>query len=254
MGKDLLVSLPSRGSPEKLQESVDMLYATCHSITNFDIQIIIDIDHKALYDNVIKSIKQKRDNVFVSYIHHQKDSWLNLIRAQNEIMQSGKYYFFMFLSDDLRGLTQKWDKAIVDKKKYYKDDLFCLYSQTVIWGRSPEISKSCYTEKDIDAMGYYEHTPVWTKEFGKYLYFMFKKPYNFKYGREVILAELLKQLAKLGYKRNVGSNFNYDTLVCDKLSNESFFPEYIKMQKNKFLLLKGIAYLMKEQIENGIKS
>ena len=249
--KDLLVSLPSRGSPERLHEAIDMIFSTCSDKKNFDVQIIIDTDQRNLYSDSIKDIKKKHTNIIVSCIIHQHDSWLNMTRAQHALMKSEEYYFFMFLTDDMKGLTKDWDKEIISKKNFYEDGLFCLYSQTNIWNRSPEISKECYVGEKIDVIGYYEHTPIWTKEFGKYFYFLFEEPYNFAYGREMVLAEMLKQLAILGHKRNVSSDFNYDSIVCGKLKNEGFFPEYIEMQNNDFLLIKGIVGLMKRKIKNG---
>lgn len=248
--KNLLVSIPSRDGPERLEASVKMLHDTCNNGDNFNVQIIIDIDQKVLYEDCIKGIKKTHPQTIISYTLHQEDNWLNIVKAQHGIMKSGEYYFIMIMSDDLKGLTKDWDKEIVSKKEFYESDLFCLYSQSELWGRNPEVSKNCYVDKDIITCC--EHMPIWTHEFGKYFYFLFEEPYNIRYGRELILAEIIKQLAVLGHKRNVSTNYNWETVVCNKLNSRKFFPEYMEMQKNDFSLIKGIAHLMKERIEKEV--
>ena len=213
--KDLLVSLPSYNrseevivegrsvnkdfGPNKLERTIKMIFNTCHSKDNFDLQIIINEEQKEIYEY----LKQKYPNLIWEYIE-KGIAWENIIKAQNTQMQKG-YYFFVFFSDDMYGLKPEWDKHILDKKHYFKDDLFVLYTKCIWSGRCPGIFERAY--KDECIMTKHESFPIWTYKWGELTYHLFDqfkleiirtkkegplKAYN-------ILFENAKQLKKICY-------------------------------------------------------
>ncbi|MCH7568466.1 MAG: hypothetical protein IIA87_03510 [Nanoarchaeota archaeon] len=235
--KDLLVSIPTLDSPlqidikhklkgpERLDRTLKMLYDQCKSKNNFNVQVIIN-DHQI---EIYKKITDKW-NIRPTIIKFDQ-SWKNLIKAQNDEMKKGDYYFFVFFPDDMYGLSKNWDTQIISKKKYFKDDLFVLFSKYDNWGRKPSKLDDCYLSPS-DAFDSFEQNPVWTYKFGEFIYELFEE-YDHDKGREMLIAIILHLLNKKGYNRHVESDLNYIELVCLQNKGGKDFPKIKKLIKNK---------------------
>ena len=142
--KNLLVSIASRckegkpDGPDKLRKTIEMLYSTCTKKSNFDIQVIICSDQFKAYLPVLNDYPECLWAV-TKYI---EDSWMNIIKAQDR--QRQEYYFFLFFPDDLIGLKKDWDTHIINKRGYFKDNCFVLYTVSNYSNRKQEVFKSCY--------------------------------------------------------------------------------------------------------------
>ncbi len=212
---DILVSILTRDGVDRLDRSLNMFYGTCANSNNFDFQFIIDTDQIDLY----KRVTDKYPNAHKTYVEHLDNSWLNIINAQFDFMRNHDYYFIWSVGDDLFGLQKNWDASIIAKKKSFKDDLFVLYTLSTLWGRNQEDFKMCYS--GIKGSLYYESEPIVTKKFFEFLADLFKEPTKYVWGRECMIAELIRILyTKYGENRHVGSDVNYIDMTCNYTFNK----------------------------------
>lgn len=217
--KDLLISVASRTKheeehgPVKLRKTLEMLYSTCADKNNFDIQVVICSDQLKEYQPVLNDYPECLWAI-TTYI---EDSWMNIIKAQNKAMKRG-YYFFCFFPDDLINLQKDWDKHIVSKKGYFKDDCFVLYTASEYAGRKQDIFKSCY--KDISVLGTHESNPVWTYKFGQFMEPLFIEPTKYVACREIIIAQVINLLCVKGIDRHVACEMDYQGCVDDTTASK----------------------------------
>ena len=256
--KKILISVPSRDKPEGLKRVIDMVYDTAKSKKNFDLQIIIDSDQVEDY----KFLEEYKD-LIIEVIEPNKESWLNIITAQNNQMKKG-YYFFSFWSDDLKGLEKYWDEEMLKCYKAFPDDLFVCYTEYRDWGRSSEIHERCYTNADAKGISaqntflnqcdsHHEPNPIVTYKWMEFLYPFFEGEKPFKYGREHLTSQLLRLLKIHGYHRHVRCGLKYATIICDNFDTPKKFEQYFELTKQ---LAKGrceVLFLLIGEIENYIK-
>lgn len=264
---NLLVSIATRDRPDGLSRTLKMLYQTCQSRNNFDIQVIIDNDQIEMYKDVIK---QHPEYVWWTFTEHNPSSWLNLFNAQHKLMRETNYYFFFGLTDDMYGLSKDWDKAILDKKKAFDDDLFVLYTQSHLWGRFPYIHSLCYTWdpwSEIDSEIYrrevkptyadtitlfHESFPVWTKKFGEFIFPLFDKTSKLVWGRELMIAGIIRFLyEEHGENRNVPCEVDYET-ADNNYSYHDKIQCWYDLQDRGYDDLKVVATRMKEYIDKKV--
>ncbi len=255
--KDLLISIASlhveddRGrlsGPERLDKTIMMIYDTCESKDNFDIQVIINEHQYPMYEPILK----KWDIKPTIIIFYPDSSWEQLIKAQNDLMKQGQYYFFSFFPDDMYGLSKDWDKNITDKKHFFKDDLFVLYSNYVEWGRDQNKFLKCYDNPD-EAFKIFEQSPVWTYKFGEFMYKLFEEPYKYNKGREILLAIILHLLNEVGHNRHINGEWKYESMDCDVNKSDSNFPQIQNLIKQDCNDLRQIIKDMEDYI-NEFKS
>lgn len=238
MKKDLCVMIASRNRAQQLEKTINELYSTCSSINNFDIVCFIDNDQIELYLPVIK----KYPKVIWNFPPHLNQSWFNITNAQNKIAINSDYYFYWVFTDDFGGLSKNWDESILEKKEYYKDNLFVLYTKSKIWSRNNILFDSCYslnTLKEIDPyktinspgdysqwtlfdviLHFNEMLPVFTKKWMEMTSSIFTTG-NYSSGRELITACLIQQLfIKHNIHRHVECSVEYTLGSCDLNSNK----------------------------------
>ena len=122
---DLLLWLPTRNSPGKLDRTLNMLYSTCNSSLSFDVQVIVDSDQEELYQQVKN--KYVDNNIIWSYPDHLKNDFWNIIQAEFDFLENNDYYFAWMITDDFFKLSHGWDKEIIEKMGFFKDDLFTIH-------------------------------------------------------------------------------------------------------------------------------
>lgn len=257
--KDILISIASRHedkktksqdnltNPEMLDRTFKMLYDTCASKDNFDIQVIICDDQVDMYEPVLKKWKIKP--TIIPY----NESWLNLFRAQHKQMKKG-YYFFMFVPDDMSGLNKSWDAHILAKKKVFDDDLFVLFTQYAGWGRITDIFRKSYPDV-ANCSKMFEQQPIWTYKFGEFIYHLFEFPFNYTKSREIIIPLILHFLNKgdSKYNRHVECDLNYESLLCTQNMTLKEFPDFLRLEKDNYNDIKSIVRHIKEYIKNPDK-
>ena len=238
--KDILISIATRHDDRTFK----MLYDTCNSKDNFDVQVIICDDQVDMYEPILTKWKIKP--VVIPY----GESWLNLFREQHKQMKNG-YYFFMFVPDDMYGLNKDWDLHILKKKKHFKDDLFVLFTQYTGWKRQKDIFKEPYLNIN-NCSQRFEQQPIWTYKFGEFFYHLFEFPFNYSKSREIIIPLILHFLNKDNPKQNrhIECDLDYERLLCTQNMTLKEFPDYIKLEKADFDDIKPIVRRMKEYIES----
>jgi hypothetical protein len=205
--KDIAILLQSRNRPTEFKNIVSMLYETCSSEDNFDIVAFIDDDQIYMYDY----IKDIYPNIIWIYPEHQSNSWYNLITSQHSFVKENDYYFIWTLIDDFWGLSKDWDTAIINKKYYFKDDIFTMHqSKDSYHGRFQWIFNNSYIIDNMnDGVSIYAHCellPIHTKKWIELISPVFKNG-NYTSQQELISASLILLLKKI---------FNINRLVkCD---------------------------------------
>ncbi len=238
--KDLLVSIPSRSRLTQLYDMVRQLYDTCASLDNFDLQIVIDEDQQNLYKPIFFDYPDIIETV-VPYAGH----WQNIFIAQHEqILREGQYFLWV-LPDDMRGLTKDWDTAILDQGKVFDDDLFSLYTESILWGRTREVHECCY----VTCIDSHEPNPVYTRKWIEFIAPLFKPPSKYVVYRELISAALLMLLYR-DYKinRNVCARLGYTNITnnCHSARYSGFWND---LKATDYEELKPIVKAMKEYID-----
>jgi len=205
--KDIAILLQSRNRPTEFKNIVSMLYKTCSSEDNFDIVAFIDDDQVYMYDH----IKDIYPNVIWIHPKHQSNSWYNLITSQHNFVKENDYYFIWTLIDDFWGLSKDWDTAIINKKHYFKDDIFTMHqSKDGCHGRFQWIFNNSYIVDNMDdGVSIYAHCellPIHTKKWIELMSPVFKNG-NYTSQQELMSASLILLLKK---------RFNINRLVkCD---------------------------------------
>lgn len=222
MNKDIVVFLPSRSNPSGCNTVIQSLYDTCESEESFDIVCIVDHDQIDLYDNVIS----KHPRVIWKHPEHKEKSFVNLNEVHFNFIESTDYYFNWWIVDDMYGLNNGWDRAIVDKKNTFKDGFFTLYTNNPM-GRnlnalSSQFRKACHwidgDKKPMvtDAVDliyhYHEMLPICTKNWRLSI----KKFFDDHDGGDHVflnasLAHILS--VEFGYSRLIEVDFYYDGLI-----------------------------------------
>ena len=205
--KDIAILLQSRSRPDKFKNIVDMLYNTCSSKNNFDIIAFIDEDQKEMYYDIANIYPE------IIWIHplHQSNSWYNLVMAQYDFVRNNNYYFIWTLIDDFWGLSNNWDTAMLDKKHYFKDDIFTMHqSKDGCHGRFQWIFNNSYIMDNmsdgISLLSHCELLPIHTKKWVELMSPIFTGN-NYTSQQELITASLILLLKK---------RFNINRLVkCD---------------------------------------
>jgi hypothetical protein len=241
---DLLLSFLTRSGADRLDRSLKMFLDTCNNVNNFDIQFIIDTDQIELY----KRITDRYPNAHKTYVEHIDNSWLNIINGQLNFMKEHDYYFIWSVADDVFALENNWDTAIISKKKSFQDDLFILYTRSYLWGRSQSDLKTCYSGKD--GTTYYESMPISTKKFCEFLSDIFKEPTKYIWGRECMIAELIRILyMKYGENRHVSCDAFYGDMT-DNRSCEKMWFCWDELVKRNYDDLYIVAEKMKDYIDS----
>lgn len=205
--KDIAILLQSRSRPHNFVKVVNMLYNTCSSKNNFDIIAFVDKDQKEMYSNIANTYP---DIIWI-YPIHQPNSWYNLITSQHDFVKNNNYYFIWTLIDDFWGLSNNWDIAILNKKHYFKDDIFTMHqSKDGCHGRFQWIFDHSYIVDNMsDGMSLLCHCellPIHTKKWVEIISPIFTKN-NYTSQQELITASLILLLKR---------RFNINRLVkCD---------------------------------------
>lgn len=223
--------IASRNRATQLDNIINELYSTCSSVNNFDIFGIIDNDQIELYLPVIK----KYPKVIWNFPPHLNKSWFNITNSQNKNSINSNYYFYWVLTDDFGGLNKNWDEYILEKKGYYEDNLFVLYTSSKIWSRNNIIFNSSYSLNELKEnfngdyqqwnnfdviLHFNEMLPIFTKKWMEMTSSIFTTG-NYSSSRELITACLIQQLyIKYGINRHVECNVDYTWVGCDLNSNK----------------------------------
>jgi len=220
----ILISIPSRDRPELLQKGLREIYDTASDVKNFAIHGVIDEDQVGLYQPLIAQYP----NILWDFIPHQGGGMRHLYMRAFEKMMSTDHYFLWQVCDDTYGYPKDWDKTILEKKKVFDDDCYCLYTITEIHARNNKVKASCYSinhqracdppgqpVKPTDwAMfhGMGELSPVFAKQWVPFLK-MFYDHSPCPGGNDMVTAALLQQLYMLhGHNRNV--EVKIDNINC----------------------------------------
>jgi hypothetical protein len=240
---DLLVSLFTRNGVDRLDRSLKMFYGTCNNANNFDFQFIIDTDQIEFY----KSVTDRYPDAHKTYIEHLENSWLNIINAQFNFMKEHDYYFIWSVGDDFFGLQKDWDLMILSKKKIFQDDLFSIYTLFDLWGRNQNDFKICYSG-EIGSV-YYEPMPIITKKFSEFLSVLFQESTKYVWGRECMIAEIIKILyEKYNENRHVKCDVFYTDMTCNHTFDKMIYC-WEDLAKRNFDDLYVIAEKMKKYID-----
>ncbi len=253
---DLLVSIPSRSRPQQLDRTLKMLADTCVSLENFDVQVIIDKDQKDYY---IPDIP-KGMNVRFFYPDYAGGHWGNIYTIQHGSFLDGKWYFQWCPPDDMYGLSEKWDTAILDKRGLF-DGLYMLYTDGAKnWGRTLEAHSTCYTgirthpSFPQDLVDSHEPNPIWTREWLAKCSSLFLPGTKYVVFRELIFAAILRLLAiEHNEYRNAHCDIKYTYIVND-LNSVKYAQAWFDLQKREYDELRPVAQLMKAYIDSKKES
>jgi hypothetical protein len=220
MNKDLIVIIQSRSRPNGLHDLIKDLYSKCNSLDNFDILCIIDDDEVDLY----KSVKETFIEVKWDIIPHIENSWYPILKSQYDFISKNNYYFNWVLVDDIINISENWDLEIISKKDIHKDNIFALFTRTNMWGREPEIHRTCYDAHPDDKSNgnsiiqHNEMVPILTKDWVLLTWDIFKEG-DFSSSRELITCSLLYKLKKIyNVSRFIETNITY--LLINNLDTE----------------------------------
>ena len=215
--KDIAILLQSRDRPNDFEKVVNMLYDTCSSKTNFDIIAFIDEDQKEIYDY----IKFLHPDITWIYPEHLPGSWYNLVKAQHNFVKNNNYYFAWILTDDFWGLSKDWDIDILNKKHYFKDDVFTMHqSKDKCHGRFQWIFENSYIVDDMDdsvsILAHCELLPIHTKKWLELMSPVFEED-NYTSQQELIAASLVLLLKRrFNMNRIVKCDLSWDNLQDSK--------------------------------------
>mgnify|MGYP003122136087 CR=1 FL=1 len=217
--KDLVVFLPSRDSPQKCHDTIQMLYGTCDSNDNFDIVCIVDADQKKMYSELINEF----DEIIWIHPEHENNSFNNIMDIHFKFIEAHDYYFNWWISDDFWGLKKSWDTAILSKKNIFRDGLYTLYTNNPMgrnlnalssqfrkaWHWFDGDKKPMVTDPVDLIYHYHEMLPVCTKKWR----LLMKSFYdNGAGGDHIFFNAALAHILSLdhGYSRSVEVDFFYD--------------------------------------------
>ena len=244
---DILLIIPSRGNPDGLEKMFHQLVDTCYNRNNFDILFIIDNDQKHLYEEIIKNCSPDS----VVYIEHLDDNWSNIQHAGNKVFESKDYYFACRMVDDIYGISNGWDEAIVERKHFYKDDIFILYNTSTVFGRNGLYHENCYYIKGkCLVVTHGESVLVYTKKIYEFINPLFEDPNKFKGLKEYVYSTMIFLLYKIyNEKRNIKSNFSFND-ACNNYNSIRIFNEiWPNIEADDFKDLKDVAKKIKEYID-----
>lgn len=141
MFKDIVVFLPSRNEPEKLDKSLEMLINTSNSSENYDICCIIDNDQINMYGPVVA----KYNNVKFEVLEHNSKNYSNIMDFHFNFIENTDYYFNWWVTDDFYGLQRDWDQKIISKKDIFADGYYTLYTNNLM-SRNINAMSNCFTK------------------------------------------------------------------------------------------------------------
>ena len=222
MSKDLMVFLPSRDNPEKLDKTIEMLFDTCHDHSNFDLFCAIDRDQMEMYQDTMT--KHKR--VLFQILEHNSKNYSNIMSFHYQLVKNTDYYFNWWVTDDFFGLKPEWDQKIVDKKNIFSDKYYTLFTNNLM-SRNINAMSNQFTRAIEPVNGYekpliknpakliyhyHEMLPICTKEWRLAI----KELDDCLGGTDhVFLNAAMAHLLSLnhGYSRSIEVDFYYEGIV-----------------------------------------
>jgi hypothetical protein len=222
MSKDILVFLPSRDEPNKLDKTINMLFETSYDTVNYDLFCVVDEDQKSLY----KKVMDKYKNVHFEILEHNAKNYSNIMSFHFDLINKTDYYFNWWVTDDFYGLKENWDQKIVDKKNIFFDGYYTLFTNNLM-SRNINALSNNFTKAIGPFLGhkkpvmvspsemiyqYHEMLPICTKNWRLSI----KKIYDCLDGSDHVflnaaLAHLLS--VKHGYSRSIEVDFYYEGIV-----------------------------------------
>jgi hypothetical protein len=222
MSKDILVFLPSRDEPNKLDKTINMLFETSYDTVNYDLFCVVDEDQKSLY----KKVMDKYKNVHFEILEHNAKNYSNIMSFHFDLINKTDYYFNWWVTDDFYGLKENWDQKIVDKKNIFFDGYYTLFTNNLM-SRNINALSNNFTKAIEPFLGhkkpvmaspsemiyqYHEMLPICTKNWRLSI----KKIYDCLDGSDHVflnaaLAHLLS--VKHGYSRSIEVDFYYEGIV-----------------------------------------
>ena len=281
---DLLLWLPTRSSPGKLDRTLSMLYSTCSSPSSFDVQVIIDSDQVELYQQVKN--KYVDNNIIWSHPDHLKNDFWNIIQAEFDFLENNDYYFSWMITDDFFKLSPGWDKEIIKKIGFFKDDLFTIHHRDprrmVKTGHNrrqdifniqyvsskappgfPERRRRWKTgDPDADIIwNYSECLPVSTKKWWMMMRTLYKPNYLTGQSEHLTAALAMILCKEYNHSRLIPADFFWDRLddgentcetgVGDYGSRKALFAKWTKEEDYK--IIRDIAKNMNDIIQKTDK-
>lgn len=279
---DILVCIPTRNSPTKLNKMVHTLFDTCDNKDNFIIQIIIDKDQINLYRDVSLFLGRTfGNNLYWNFVPHLSHSWAEIYKAQYDIISEKDCYFHWPITDDFFGLEKGWDTAILERKKYFDDDIFALYTTSKMGGRCSFAHKMCYTQdppyfeqlkahqkeylksiknrpdfldivKLFDRLDpilrYHDSLIIFTKKFEDFVFpFFYKKGYESWTGLHI--AAVIKFLfSEYGENRNIPCNLYWENATLE-YSHLRVMKSFYELQDRGYDDVKEITKTIKEYVD-----
>lgn len=218
---EIVLSILSRSRPELTAAAIKLMYDGCYDPNNFEIHLVIDSDQIELYAPVLKKYPQ----IKLGVVEHQKGNLRRCFIKQLEMFRETSAYFMLTLADDMTAVVKNWDRMLLSKKGYFKDDMFTLYSNCRECFRSTEVMQLCYCPPqhstfynraidrasgfagldpknnplDADFLMLYEFCelfPVHTYKFAKYVELAYKQSQH-AIGIDIVIASLVQQLYRL---------------------------------------------------------
>lgn len=222
MSKDILVFLPSRDEPNKLDKTINMLFETSYDTVNYDLFCVVDEDQKSLY----KKVMDKHKDVHFEILEHNAKNYSNIMSFHFDLINKTDYYFNWWVTDDFYGLKENWDQKIVDKKNVFFDGYYTLFTNNLMSRNINALSnnftkaiepfdgdkKPVMTNPSEMIYQYHEMLPICTKNWRLSI----KKIYDCLGGSDHVflnaaLAHLLS--VKHGYSRSIEVDFYYEGIV-----------------------------------------
>jgi len=222
---DILLWLPARNNPGKLDKTLSMLYSTCSSPSNFDIQVIIDSDQIELYQQVKN--KYVDNNIIWSHPDHIKNDFWNMIQAEFDFLENNDYYFAWLITDDFSGLSHGWDKEIIKKREYFKDNLFTMHTVGYGYHRRQDVFQAQYVYTNLrnlksnKAIGipegniiwhYSECLPLSTKRWWMMMRSLFKPNYLTAQSEHLTAALAMILSTEYNHNRLIPGGFSWERL------------------------------------------
>lgn len=138
---DLSVYLVSKDRPDKLRATLELVIRAAGTAQNYDFELILDDGQQGLYAEVLRDYPTIR----LHTIPPGKSGMRRCFqKALDVFIDERDSRFFLVLPDDVYGVVDQWTARIGACRDRFKDGVFALYSGSPQWGRTPEISESCY--------------------------------------------------------------------------------------------------------------
>tara|TARA_Y100000592_G_scaffold781_1_gene1271 strand:+ start:21046 stop:21951 length:906 start_codon:yes stop_codon:yes gene_type:complete len=254
--KDLLLILPTKNNPDKCLATLQMLRRTAASQENYDVLLIIDGNDEQTnqYKKIIDEQKKPgfyplMNNVLIERPEPTINRcWWHIIQSVTNFLNKNNYYFNWWVTDDftnLEGGKYGWDISILNKKHYFKDDLFVMHQSRNFFGHGRETvvfenhyqsdkilktlsnkNRALYKNDAHVIWNFSEQLPITTNKFRLLIHEIMREGYLTSQHELLIAATILLLSKKYNLNRLIDSGVVWESLHDSKNSESIGLANY----------------------------